>query len=246
MLINLRNALMTSKKWSNPYPTNGLRRMMDGEWNAGPGRHSTNDSKWIDCVTGDYFDFSSYGAFSFGAKSLDVDYTNASRAPIQIEASDRLVDFTCVFAYKYNINRISAAFSVMQASDAGAVSTSLNVYMWPAGTYNARIDGYTSNLTFTSEDKGLHILMLRKNGSSGTKRIYVQSGTQASTTSSVGTFNKRGFAIATETSTDPSPTTGLRARSSQLNSFLVYDRAISDTEAQAIFKTHIERFLDTP
>ena len=39
MLINLRNALMTGKKWKNPYVTDGLVAMWDAEWNAGGGKH---------------------------------------------------------------------------------------------------------------------------------------------------------------------------------------------------------------
>ena len=41
MLINLRNALMAGKRWKNPYVTDGLVAMWDGEWNAGGGVHTT-------------------------------------------------------------------------------------------------------------------------------------------------------------------------------------------------------------
>ena len=40
MLINLRNALMAGKRWKNPYITNGLVAMWDGEWNAGGDKHN--------------------------------------------------------------------------------------------------------------------------------------------------------------------------------------------------------------
>ena len=40
MLINLRNALMAGKRWTNPYVTDGLVAMWDGEWNAGGGKHN--------------------------------------------------------------------------------------------------------------------------------------------------------------------------------------------------------------
>ena len=38
--INLRNALMAGKKWKNPYVTDGLVAMWDGEWNTGGGKHN--------------------------------------------------------------------------------------------------------------------------------------------------------------------------------------------------------------
>ena len=42
MLINLRNGMLTGKKWKNPYVTDGLIAMWDGEWNAGGGKHDTS------------------------------------------------------------------------------------------------------------------------------------------------------------------------------------------------------------
>ena len=42
MLINLRNALMAGKRWKNPYVTDGLVAMWDGEWNAGGGVHDAS------------------------------------------------------------------------------------------------------------------------------------------------------------------------------------------------------------
>ena len=41
MLINMRNAML-SGGWKNPYITDGLVAMWDGEWNAGPGKHDTS------------------------------------------------------------------------------------------------------------------------------------------------------------------------------------------------------------
>lgn len=49
-LINLRNALVSGKKWKNPYITNGLLAMWDGEWNAGGGKHDPNATTWKDIV----------------------------------------------------------------------------------------------------------------------------------------------------------------------------------------------------
>lgn len=34
--------------WKNPYVTDGLIAMWDGEWNAGPGKHDTNATVWKD------------------------------------------------------------------------------------------------------------------------------------------------------------------------------------------------------
>ena len=36
--------------WSNPYVTDGLIAMWDGEWNVGPGKHSSTTSTWKDLI----------------------------------------------------------------------------------------------------------------------------------------------------------------------------------------------------
>ena len=41
----------SSGGWVNPYVTDGLVAMWDGEWNAGPGVHSPNATTWVDLVT---------------------------------------------------------------------------------------------------------------------------------------------------------------------------------------------------
>ena len=38
--------------WKNPYVTDGLIAMWDGEWNAGGGVHNPNATNWIDVVSG--------------------------------------------------------------------------------------------------------------------------------------------------------------------------------------------------
>lgn len=59
MLINLRNALMTGKKWKNPYVTDGLIAMWDGEWNAGWGVHDASATRSTELVTGAQNNFTS-------------------------------------------------------------------------------------------------------------------------------------------------------------------------------------------
>lgn len=44
MLVGARTATWAGSGWKNPYITDGLVAMWDGEWNAGGGRHATNPS----------------------------------------------------------------------------------------------------------------------------------------------------------------------------------------------------------
>lgn len=50
--LALRGAMMGGgkKKWHNPYVTDGLVAMWDGEWNAGCGVHDSSAEKWTNLV----------------------------------------------------------------------------------------------------------------------------------------------------------------------------------------------------
>lgn len=56
-LINMRNGLMAGGGWKNPYVTDGLVAMWDGEWNAGPELHDPNVLTWVD-ISGNGHDMS--------------------------------------------------------------------------------------------------------------------------------------------------------------------------------------------
>ena len=52
--------------WQNPYVTDGLIAMWDGEWNAGGGVHDANATTWVD-LSGNGIDMISNGEPNFGA-----------------------------------------------------------------------------------------------------------------------------------------------------------------------------------
>lgn len=54
-------------EWKNPYITDGLVAMWDGEWNVGGGIHDPNATEWIDIVDGHVLNVTSG---HFGDKSL--------------------------------------------------------------------------------------------------------------------------------------------------------------------------------
>ena len=55
---------------SNPYVTDGLVAMWDGEWNAGIGVHDSEATSWVDCIVGKKL--VSQGGHSWGNKALYV------------------------------------------------------------------------------------------------------------------------------------------------------------------------------
>lgn len=56
--------------WTNPYVTDGLVAMWDGEWNAGGGVHDANATVWKDLVAG--IELISKGGHLWAEKSCDV------------------------------------------------------------------------------------------------------------------------------------------------------------------------------
>ena len=51
MLIGARQGFTGSAEWENPYVTDGLVAMYDGEWNAGGGKHDARLQGWMNLVT---------------------------------------------------------------------------------------------------------------------------------------------------------------------------------------------------
>lgn len=64
-------ALTKFKSWTNPYITDGLIAMWDGEWNAGGGVHSASPDVWSDLVGAN--DFVQTGQVSWGKNFVTID-----------------------------------------------------------------------------------------------------------------------------------------------------------------------------
>ena len=81
MLIGMRNAMLAgSGGWKNPYVTDGLIAMWDGEWNAGPGKHDANAANWKDCVNGYIATFN--GNVTIGDNYIDA--AEGISAPVSV------------------------------------------------------------------------------------------------------------------------------------------------------------------
>lgn len=97
--------------WTNPYVTDGLIAMWDGEWNAGGGVHDAAATVWKDLIgTNDFHDFDS--GVTWGDKYFHLpDVRNAARAyTLYDESSVKTVE--CVIKPFGNNGLVVAAFSV--------------------------------------------------------------------------------------------------------------------------------------
>ena len=83
MLIAARNAMMVGGGWKNPYVTDGLIAMWDGEWNAGGGKHDPNATRWVDLITGQSISPSVPERFSFVGNEGRFSQTDDTRCYIE-------------------------------------------------------------------------------------------------------------------------------------------------------------------
>ena len=69
--------------WVNPYVTDGLVAMWDGEWNAGPGVHDPNATTWRDLVNGYHLDAYDGSSCDWGSdNALFSGQTMLGRGPV--------------------------------------------------------------------------------------------------------------------------------------------------------------------
>ena len=80
------NKAETPGGWKNPYITDGLIAMWDGEWNAGPGKHDRNAKKWID-ISKHGYDLDVIAGI-FEDNYLDCSYATSSSPAAQSTSID--------------------------------------------------------------------------------------------------------------------------------------------------------------
>ncbi len=82
--------------WKNPYITNGLVAMWDGEWNAGGGVHDGSATTWMNLVTGDMASLPS--GFTVGADCISVSNANQSLVVSDYSGADFTVEYVFALA----------------------------------------------------------------------------------------------------------------------------------------------------
>lgn len=94
MLIAARNGFMAGG-WKNPYITDGLIAMWDGEWNAGAGVHNQSASVWKD-ISNNGRDAALTGKYSWGANYWHVESISGhglATWPAQNLGTDQTIEF---------------------------------------------------------------------------------------------------------------------------------------------------------
>lgn len=96
MLLGARQFFAARKAapaWTNPYVSDGLVAMWDGEWNAGGGVHDPNATTWKDLIGGIELDI---GSNSFGDKWFNsTQAVGAQSASESINLFQGTIEFVC-------------------------------------------------------------------------------------------------------------------------------------------------------
>ena len=105
--------------WQNPYVTDGLVAMWDGEWNAGGGKHSLNATTWANIIDDSDIMTPVGTSFSWGDKSCSITnclFKNTNKPYIATISSSRVLTMEVV------LNRTggSVSFSQMLSMAVGA------------------------------------------------------------------------------------------------------------------------------
>lgn len=81
--------------WANPYVTNGLIGMWDGEWNVAGGQHDGTATTWVD-ISGNNRDAVLTGTYSWGANYWHVESVTGQGLatwPAQNLGTDQTIEF---------------------------------------------------------------------------------------------------------------------------------------------------------
>ena len=125
-LMNLRNALMAGKKWKNPYITDGIVAMWDGEWNAGGGVHNASDLSCHD-ICGNLPNLPVSGFSSLGAI---INSRTQTQGTITLDDSKCYTLEVCM-SFANSTKTSSSAFRLL---DSYGTSSSAGAYSWSAST----------------------------------------------------------------------------------------------------------------
>lgn len=240
MLIGMRNAMLAGGGWKNPYVTDGLVAMWDGEWNAGGGVHD-NEIRCINlCGTSETLVPSGgLDAYSIGSDSIIKNDKNDGLVATFTQGyldSWLIGDGTCEIVFSAFSSSGGVYYDVATGENYGKrglrVSGMGNGGNKVVNAIEYRIDNYA--IYYKSSSVGIY-----------DRRYYVSSITQGSTRR-VSTYED-GMAL--------SPITGgsiasgfanvlkiLRFKDGEFCTFRFYSRALTADEIAANYAVDKARF----
>ena len=192
-------------KWRNPYITDGLVAMWDGEWNAGGGKHNPNATAWKELIGGQDLNIMSGGVWNDDGLLISgpTAYSNAKSPQY----------FTLELVFSYTAGRILLASGMV---DRVAILDN------PGQIY---FDGSkTTKRVSVSQNAKTYLACTYSEGSSVDK-IY-KNGVSGSTGNITNTWNASSRLIIGNRAT----TSDSRNWQGVLNAIRMYSRALTADE----------------
>ena len=132
-----------SSEWVNPYVTDGLLSMWDGEWNAGGGLHDENSLIWKDLVGSRDWQLGSYSSYEWKNNSFYAKDQNAATQDF-IDGSIVKTVEVCATLQKHDQPPIgNFAFIILGRLTTNSKPYYGILYRNPSGAYKALMSGFS-------------------------------------------------------------------------------------------------------
>ena len=129
--------------FENPYVTDGLIAMWDGEWNAGPGRHDGNAEIWRDIVGNTiatpYVHSGTGGGFGWGDNCLSTSNGCVFKTQVGVGLTSCTVEVVSLIRGTNGITSLVGSFGTPQVAADGSSNNGGIVLGW----YNYSNDAHT-------------------------------------------------------------------------------------------------------
>lgn len=226
MLVAARASFFISraKRWTNPYVTDGLIAMWDGEWPSGVGGQSAQTaSEWVDCINGGVYGRGTGIRYDATRRCFDTNKIGLSvsaRFPFAALSSLGGITVEVVFAGTF-ATADYRGFVTIGEYNIIEVGTS-SVRLRPAGSANT-VSGIALNTTMSAVNTSA--------SGTGRNKIYVN-----------GVFRVQGNTPSLTVDYVSSPNQSANNVSGRLYAVRVYSRVLSAAEIAANYATDRARF----
>lgn len=105
MIANRESFAVASRRrgWTNPYVTDGLVAMWDGQWNVAGGMHDANATTWAD-ISGNGCDLNAPAHYSFGSYFCDLPAGNRFYGTLPSVMSATTTEIVGCFTESYTLS----------------------------------------------------------------------------------------------------------------------------------------------
>lgn len=241
MLLGARQFFAARKAapaWTNPYVTDGLITMLDGEWNVAGGQHETTPQRWID-ISGNGNDFDVVNNSVFGSDHAIVDGTGFATGQV-FSLAPTMKHVEVVVERDDAGSNVGVVFTQINPGGKGGSYAAFYFFCRPDGkvevvAYDLSNPSYIGRAVYCKKGSAFSAGS-RYAISAGDGKIYV-NGTEITGAATPSILNIHGNFIASSWST----TSGY-LWTGKIFSIRYYNRVLTDAELAANYAIDKARF----